>query len=212
VLEREGIAAAAVSGTCGVERFRLRFEGQAAHAGTTPMDLRRDAGLAAAAMALAVEEVARRHGGVGTTGAVRLEPGIVTAVPGTAELDVDLRHPEAGPLADMLLGARSAAGETALSRGCALTEEPIFRIEPIRFDERLVAAAREATGSGRVLASGALHDAAEMARHVPTAMVFTSSTGGLSHTREEDTPEPHLERAIEAYADVARRTIAGELI
>ena len=64
----------------------------------------------------------------------------------------------------------------------------------------------------RTLASGALHDAAEMARHVPTAMVFTSSTGGLSHTKEEDTPEPHLERAIAAYADVARQLIAGEIV
>ena len=64
----------------------------------------------------------------------------------------------------------------------------------------------------RALASGALHDAAQMARHVPTAMVFTSSTGGLSHAAEEDTPEPHLERAIAAYAELARRVIAGEVV
>ena len=67
----------------------------------------------------------------------------------------------------------------------------------------------EADG-GRALASGALHDAAELARHVPTAMLFTSSTGGISHAREEDTPEDHLERAIAAYGRAAARVIAGE--
>ena len=212
VLESEGIPAAAVTGTVGVERHRLRFEGQTAHAGTTPMEQRQDAGLAAAAAAIAVEGVARRHDGVGTTGALRLDPGVVTAVPGTAELSVDLRHPRADVLSTMLETVRSAAGAAAMSRRCSLSEEEIWSIEPIAFDERIVDAVRSATGSDRTLASGALHDAAEMARHVPTAMVFTSSTRGLSHTKEEDTPEPHLERAIAAYADVARQLIAGEIV
>ena len=201
-----------MTGTSGVERFRLRFDGQAAHAGTTPMDMRRDAGLAAAATALAVEEVARRHGGVGTTGSLRLAPGVVTAVPGVAELAVDMRHPEPGPLAAMLDEARAAAAGAAADGSCSLAEEQIWRIEPIAFDPRLVDAAREAVGTGRALASGALHDAAEMARHVPTAMVFSSSTRGLSHTSEEDTPEPDLERAIAAYADVALKLIGGGLV
>ena len=212
VLEHEGVPAAAVTGTSGVERFRLRFDGQAAHAGTTPMDMRRDAGLAAAATALAVEDVARRHGGVGTTGSLQLAPGVVTAVPGVAELTVDMRHPEPGPLAAMLDEARAAAAGAAADRSCSLAEEQIWRIEPIAFDPRLVDAAREAVGTGRALASGALHDAAEMARHVPTAMVFSSSTRGLSHTSEEDTPEPDLERAIAAYADVALKLIGGGLV
>jgi N-carbamoyl-L-amino-acid hydrolase len=212
VLESEGIGAAAVTGTVGVERHRLRFEGQAAHAGTTPMEQRRDAGLAAATTALAVEEVAGRLEGVGTGGALRLHPGIVTAVPGSAELSVDLRHPRREPLAAMLEDVREAAGAAARNRGCSVSEEEIWSIEPIEFDERIVEAVRVAAGTDRELASGALHDAAEMARHVPTAMVFTSSTGGLSHTKEEDTPEPHLERAIAAYSEVARRLIAGEIV
>ncbi|HEU0024496.1 MAG TPA: Zn-dependent hydrolase [Thermoleophilaceae bacterium] len=208
VLESEGIPAAAVTGTVGVERHRFRFEGQTAHAGTTPMDMRRDAGLAAAATALAVEELASRHGGVGTCGAMGLEPGVVTAVPGVAELAVDLRHAAGEPLAAMLEDARRAARTAASAHGCALAEHAIWRIEPIAFDQRLV----EAIDTDRTLVSGALHDAAEMARHVPTAMVFAPSTGGLSHTKEEDTPEPHLERAIEAYGDLALRVIAGELV
>ena len=203
VLEREEIPVAAVSGTFGVERHRLLFTGQVAHAGTTPMPLRRDAGLAAARTALAVEEIAHEHAGVGTTGALRLEPGIPTAVPGRAELLVDLRHAEAEPLAAMLDQVRAAAGEAAAARGCGLESVEVWRIEPIPFDERLVAAAQQAAGTGRTIPSGALHDAAEMARHVPAAMMFTSSTAGLSHAREEDTPEPHLERAIDAFVGLA---------
>ena len=98
-----------------------------------------------------------------------------------------------------------------MSRGCSVADAEIWSIEPIAFDERIVDAARRPR-ERRTLASGALHDAAEMARHVPTGMVFTSSTGGLSHAKEEDTPEPHLERAIAAYADVARQLIAGEIV
>ena len=195
VLEREGVPVAAVTGTFGVERHRFAFLGQTSHAGTTPMEMRRDAGMAAARVALRVDEVAREHGGVGTSGVLRLEPGIPTAVPGRAELVVDLRHADAGPLAEMLAEVSRAAGDAEASE--------IWRIEPIPFDERLVAAALEAAGTGRQLASGALHDAAEMARHVPTAMMFTSSTGGLSHTPEEDTPEEHLVQAIAAFGRLA---------
>ena len=114
--------------------------------------------------------------------------------------------------AAMLDEARAAAAGAAADRSCSLAEEQIWRIEPIAFDPRLVDAAREAVGTGRAFASGALHDAAEMARHVPTAMVFSSSTRGLSHTSEEDTPEPDLERAIAGYADVALKLIGGGLV
>jgi allantoate deiminase len=211
VLERERISVAAVSGTFGVERHRFVFEGQASHAGTTPMELRRDAALAAAGAALAVEGIARDRGGVGTTGALRLEPGIPTAVAGRAELLVDLRHAEPDPLAAMLDEAREAAGAAAGERGCGLEQDRVWRIEPIPFDDRLVAAAREAAGSELVLASAALHDAAEMARHVRAAMLFAPSTGGLSHAPGEDTPEPDLERAIAAYGRLAARVIAGDV-
>jgi allantoate deiminase len=209
VLEREGVSVAAVSGTFGVERLRFAFEGQAAHAGTTPMELRHDAGLAAATAALAIERIAREHGGVGTTGALRLEPGIPTAVAGRAELVMDLRHAEAPALAAVLDGTRAAAEGAAADRGCGVSDEHIWSIQPIPFDERLVGAAREAAGSDRVIASGALHDAAEMARVVPAAMLFAPSTGGLSHTREEDTPEEDLVLAIEAFGRLAQRVIAG---
>jgi hydantoinase/carbamoylase family amidase len=205
VLDREGVPVAAVTGTAGVERHRFDFTGQASHAGTTPMELRRDAGLAAATAALAVEEIARRHSGVGTAGVLRLEPGIPTAVPGEARLTVDLRHPEAAPLAAMLAETRAAASEAAAARGCALAESEVWRIEPIAFDDRLVAAALEEAGTGRTIASGALHDAAEMARHLPVAMLFAPSIAGVSHAKEENTSEPDLEQAIAAFGRLALR-------
>jgi N-carbamoyl-L-amino-acid hydrolase len=215
VLEAEGLQAAAVSGCVGVERHRFRFKGQASHAGTTPMDRRRDAGLAAAETALRVEGIGRGHGGLATTGALDLRPGIPTAVAGEAELIVDLRNPDAGELAAMLGEAEAAAGELAARRDCALEVEAVWRIEPIPFDSRLVAEARractEVAGSDRVLTSGALHDAAEVARVRPAAMIFCPSASGISHAKEEDTSEPDLVAGIEAYGLLANQVLAGSL-
>jgi N-carbamoyl-L-amino-acid hydrolase len=211
VLEREGVAVAAVSGCAGVERLRFAFVGQAAHAGTTPMDQRRDAGLAAAEAALAIEAIPGELGGVATAGELRLSPGIITAVAGEALLGCDLRHPEAEPLARMLSAARAAAQSAAERRGCELTEEPVWNIEPIDFDPELVelaaAACREVTDRERLIASGALHDAAEVARVLPAAMVFAPSAAGISHAAEEDTPEAELLVAIDAFGLLANRTL-----
>jgi hydantoinase/carbamoylase family amidase len=212
VLEAEGVQAAAVSGCAGVERHRFRFRGQASHAGTTPMDRRRDAGLAAAEVALRVEDVGAQHAGMATTGSIVLSPGIPTAVAGESELLVDLRHPDAGELAAMLADARAAAEEAASRRGCEFEAEHVWSIEPIPFDAELVTmardACREAAGSDRVLASGALHDAAEVARIAPAAMVFCPSIAGISHAREEDTAEADLIAAIEAFGHLANRVLA----
>jgi allantoate deiminase len=212
VLEAEGVQAAAVSGCAGVERHRFRFRGQASHAGTTPMDRRRDAGLAAAEVALRVEDVGAQHAGMATTGSIVLSPGIPTVVAGESELLVDLRHPDAGELAAMLADARAAAEEAASRRGCEFEAEHVWSIEPIPFDAELVTmardACREAAGSDRVLASGALHDAAEVARIAPAAMVFCPSIAGISHAREEDTAEADLIAAIEAFGHLANRVLA----
>ena len=111
----------------------------------------------------------------------------------------------------MLAEARAEAERIATRRGCVLSIEPLFEVEPIQFDPELVAAARlacaEAGGSDRVLASGALHDAAEVARVVPAAMVFCPSAGGISHAKEEDTPEEDLAAAIEAFGLLANRVL-----
>ncbi|MCL4287470.1 MAG: Zn-dependent hydrolase [Thermoleophilia bacterium] len=213
VLAAEGSSCAAVSGCAGVERLRIDFEGHAAHAGTTPMGRRRDAGLAAAELALAVERIARAHGGVGTTGRIDLDPGIITAVAGRAAVAVDLRHPEAGELAAMLEETRAAAAVTAGGRSCSHSERPIWRIEPIPFDDALVAraeaAAAAAGGRAAAIASGALHDAAELARVIPVAMVFAASVGGISHAPDERSTDEDLAAAIAAFGELAGAVLAA---
>jgi N-carbamoyl-L-amino-acid hydrolase len=212
VLEAEGIRAAAVNGCAGVERVRFVISGRVAHAGTTPMDARADPGLAAAATALSVEEIARAEGGVATVGGMTFEPGIPTAVPGTVSMLVDLRHREAEPLARMLASARETVHSIAAERGCEVSEEPIWRIEPIFFDPELVALARQAcervTGTAYELSSGALHDAASMAPLIPTTMIFSPSIDGISHSPEEDTADPDLAAAIESFGTLANLRLA----
>ncbi len=212
MLEAEGLPCGAVLGTSGVERHRVVFSGRAAHAGSTPMDRRADAAVAAARTIVGLQEVGVRHGGVCTAGRLDCEPGIVTAVPGRAELLVDQRHLDPGALASMRSEAEALWDRSAAAEGCTVEPERIWGIEPVPFHEGLVAAARDAcrevAGSDRTLPSGALHDASELARIVPAAMIFSSSTGGLSHAPGEDTPEADLERAIAAFGAVAERVIA----
>ena len=142
----------------------------------------------------------------------RLEPGIPTSVAGRATLAVDLRHPDHAALGRMLAGAREACREAAGARRCELEERSVWRIEPIPFDPGLVAAARgaceEVAGEPAELSSGALHDAAEVARVMPAAMMFAPSKAGISHAREEDTDEADLAVAIEAYGALTGRVLA----
>jgi len=214
VLESEGLAVGTVLGTVGVERFRAHFSGQAAHAGSTPIRQRRDSFLAAARTALELREIALRHDGVCTVGGATCEPGVVTAVPGRTEMLVDQRHLDADTLAAMKADFVAAAERFAREEGCTVEIEQIWRIEPIPFDPGLIeiarAAVKKVTGTDRGLPSGPLHDAAEVARTgVPTVMVFSSSTNGISHAKEEDTPIEHLELALRAYGLAARRVIEG---
>jgi N-carbamoyl-L-amino-acid hydrolase len=150
-----------------------------------------------------------------TTGALALRPGIATAVAGEAELLVDLRHPDAAELATMLEEAWAAGQEAAAERDCEFSSERVWSIEPIPFDadlvERARAASQQVTGADRVLTSGALHDAAEAARVVPTAMMFCPSIAGISHAKEEDTDEGDLLAAIEAFGLLANGVLASEL-
>jgi N-carbamoyl-L-amino-acid hydrolase len=217
VLESLGKPTGVVIGTYGVERHVLRFTGQAAHSGSTPIGMRRDAFLAAAETALACREVARRHstpeaGMVCTVGTVAVEPGIVTAVPGVCEIALDQRALDAGVLAAALGDARDAADRAARNNGVSVEWRHVWRIEPRRFDPRLIAlcaeAVREVTGDAPHLPSGPLHDAVEMGRLMPAVMMFAYSSRGLSHCKEEDTPEPYLEQTIEAFLRLVDKTVA----
>ena len=214
VLEAAGKSAGVVIGTFGVERHLLRFVGQAAHSGSTPIPMRKDAFLAAAESALAFREIARKHTTpqsrvVCTVGTVKVEPGIVTAVPGVCEISLDQRALDAGVLAQMLADARAASWRIAADNNVSVEWQRIWTIEPRPFDPGLVKlcaeAVQEVTGDAPHLPSGPLHDAAEMVPHMPVVMMFTYSSNGLSHCKEEDTPEEHLEKAIEAFLLLVRK-------
>ena len=218
VLESMGKSAGVVLGTFGLERNMVRFVGQAAHSGSTPIAMRRDAFLAAAATALECREIARRHskpgaGVVCTVGVVKVEPGIVTAVPGVAEISIDQRALDPNVLATMVQEARDASRRFAEENGVSVEWTPLFRIEPRPFDPHLLQlcedAVREATGDAPRLPSGPLHDAAEMVPHMPVVMLFAYSARGLSHCKEEDTPEEHLEKAISAFLLLVDKTVAS---
>jgi hydantoinase/carbamoylase family amidase len=207
VLESRDASAAAVLGTCGVERHVVVFTGQAAHAGATPMAMRRDSFAAAAQAALAIRRIGFEHEGVCTVGGAASEPGIATAVAGRTEMLLDQRHLDPGSLAAMLAAAHAACAQAAVDHGCEVELQPVWSIPPVPFDERLIAVAREVVGTELAIPSGPLHDASELARVVPTVMLFAKSSPPLSHTKEEDTPDADLRVAIEAYGRAVARTV-----
>ena len=218
VLESMNKATGVVLGTFGVERHTIRFKGQAAHSGSTPIPMRRDAFLAAAQTALECREIARRHTTpdarvVCTVGTVKVEPGIVTAVPGVCEISLDQRSLDADILARMLADAKAAGDRAARDNNVTVEWRPLWRIDPRPFDPRLIElcaeAVREVTGDAPRLPSGPLHDAAEMVPHMPVVMMFAYSSNGLSHCKEEDTPEPYLLQTIEAFLRLVEKVVSS---
>ncbi|HZG62518.1 MAG TPA: Zn-dependent hydrolase [Rubrobacteraceae bacterium] len=212
VLEQMNLPLGVVTGCFGVERHAVRFTGQHAHSGSTPMEVRRDAFIAAARSSVAFrDDAARRDNVRATTGFVNVSPAIVTALNGWCETSLDQRALDAGALAEMLETAREASERVAQEEGVSVDWERLWRIEPIPFDEDLIELAQEVVseiaGNSHQLPSGPLHDAAEMARIMPTVMLFVKSLRGLSHTKEEDTPEEDLELSVRALHRIAVKTM-----
>src|SRR5213075_2960275 len=191
-----------VLGTFGVERHAITFRGQAAHSGSTPMNRRRDAFLAAARMSSEIYEIAKRSGqGVCTIGSCTTKPGIVTSVVEECRITLDQRHLDANALQKMLVEAKAASEKFAKEGDVEVSWERIWNIEPILFNNELIgmadAAISESGAKPHLLPSGPLHDAAEVARSgVPTVMMFVQSLHGISHNKIEDTKEEHLEMAV----------------
>jgi len=214
VLEAMDLPLGVVLGTFGVERHQITWKGQAAHAGSTPMDKRRDALAGAAKLALEIRPIAAAvgDGAVCTSGGVVCKPGIVTSVVETAEQLLDQRHLNADSLARLLSLAQAASERFAAEEDIDVSWERIWSIEPILFDGDLVELAeesiREVSGAAHRLPSGPLHDAAEVARAgVPTVMLFVQSLRGLSHTKLEDTRKEHLEMSVEALDRLTAKTL-----
>ncbi len=204
----------AVLGTFGVERHAITFHGQAAHSGSTPMNRRKDAFLAAAKMSPEIYRIAERSGvGVCTIGSCTTKPGIVTSVVEDCRIALDQRHLEADKLAAMHAEAREASERFAREGNVGVSWERLWHIAPAPFHPDLIdfcdEAVREVCGVSHRLPSGPLHDAAEVCMAgVPTVMMFTQSLHGISHNKIEDTKEEHLEMSVAALDKLADKTMA----
>ncbi|MGA1129733.1 MAG: hydantoinase/carbamoylase family amidase [Chthoniobacterales bacterium] len=214
VLLDKDLPLGAVLGTFGVERHAISFHGQAAHSGSTPMDRRKDAFLAAARMSPEIYEIAKRSGmGVCTIGSCTTKPGIVTSVVADCRITLDQRHLEADKLAAMYAEAQAASERFAKESGCSVDWERLWHIAPAPFHPDLVnfcdEAIKETCGVSHRLPSGPLHDAAEICMAgVPTVMMFVQSLHGISHNKIEDTKEEHLALSVEALDRLADKTMA----
>lgn len=208
VLEAEGQVLGAVDTLQGISWQRITIGGTANHAGTTPMAMRRDAGVAAARVVAFLDQLARGiEGAVATVGTIAFQPNAINVIPSAATFTVDLRN----PAEDRLTGQEAAlAGFLAGLRaeGFEVETERLARFEPVAFDPAIVAAI-EASAAERQLAcrrmtSGAGHDAQMIARVAPAAMIFVPSKGGISHNPAEFTPDADLIAGANVLLDVAR--------
>lgn len=203
----------AVLGTFGVERHAITFHGQAAHSGSTPMNRRKDAFLAAARMSPHIYRLAEEHGGVCTIGSCTTKPGIVTSVVEECRITLDQRHLDAKKLERLYWDARDWSERVAEECNVTVTWERLWQIEPRPFHAELIemcdAAIKETCGVSHRLPSGPLHDAAETCgAGVPTVMMFVQSLHGISHNKIEDTKEEHIELSVVAMDKLATKAMA----
>jgi hydantoinase/carbamoylase family amidase len=201
VLAAQGAALGVVESIVGLVELDVCFEGREGHAGTTPMDARRDAGLCAAAFQLEAAACARAiPDAVATVGWVVLEPGSGNVVPRLARLVVDARAPDRERLLRLEAALREAADRTAASYGCEVRIARSALTEPVAMDPLVVAVLRAAAPEAPVLPSGAGHDAQILgAAGVPVGMLFARSlAGGISHSPLEATSDEDIEVAVQA--------------
>jgi hydantoinase/carbamoylase family amidase len=215
VLEDSGKDVACVFGITGVERWYINFRGQAAHAGSFPVPVRRDAFLTAAEAALGFRDIALKYNAVCTVGKVKVKPDVVTIVPDDCEISLDQRSIDKTELANMIQEARQVTQKVAENNKVEVTWDKIWTIDPTQFDKNLIGLCREAvkevTGEETQMYSGPLHDAAEMAKLVPSVMMFAMSERGLSHCKEENTSDRSLTKAICAFLRLASKVIGMKM-
>jgi N-carbamoyl-L-amino-acid hydrolase len=209
VLDKAGETLGVVEAIVGVREATLVFSGEANHAGTTPMHLRRDAvrgfyrfatELDAAFAPLVTDRT------VWTLGRIVVEPNAPSIVPGSATVSVQMRDPDVARLDRMMAEALAVAERVAKAQKLGLSVSPGFTADPVPMDDRMAAALadaaeRVAPGRWRRMPSGALHDATNVSRVLPSAMLFVPSIGGISHNPDEDTRRPDLEAGLLALAE-----------
>jgi allantoate deiminase len=210
VLEAEGRALAAVGVIAGQSRLRVRFEGQANHAGTTPMHLRKDALVSAAEWIVLVEAAAIEvEGLIATVGAITVEPNLGNVVPGIVTASVDVRHGDDATRTIAVEDLLQAAQETSERHGVAVSHTVLLEQRAVMLSAKLTMlleeSARAAGYEAPSMASGAGHDAMIVAPHVPAGMLFVRTPGGISHHPDENVSEEDVEAALRTTVEFLHR-------
>ena len=191
ILEAKGKRIGLVTAIAAPSRFKVIFTGQADHSGTTPMEMRKDALVAAAHLIEFVERICRKYSSlakgrvVGTVGAMKIEPGVINAVPGKTELSVDIRSISAPAKDRVARAVKQQARAIARKRGIGVEVLLIRAEDPVPLDKRLLRLTRQLCEEKaivyEIMPSGAGHDAMQMAKITPAGMIFVPSTRGISH-------------------------------
>ena len=216
ILEAEGLAIGAVEGVQGISWQRFAITGAANHAGTTPMHMRRDAGLAAARIVAFAHELARRSNGslVATAGSIEVSPNVINVIPGEARLTIDLRDASEERLRAAEAALARFVEDVASEQGVTISAERLARFEPVAFDKGLVAMIERAAHARGLLCrrmiSGAGHDAQMIARVAPAAMIFVPSAGGVSHNPREFTASEDVANGAAILLDAATELAARD--
>jgi allantoate deiminase len=209
VLEKKNLAVGVVSAIAGQTRARIGFVGEAGHAGTVPMNLRKDALCAAAEFVLAVESLGQNRGGlVATVGEIAALPGATNVIPGEAKLSLDVRHPDDAVREQAAVELKKRAEEIAAERGVTVKWETPHQNRAVICDRRLTTVMENAVKRQQqevpLLASGAGHDAAAMAVICPVTMLFVRCKGGISHNPAESATEADVAVAIGVMNDFVK--------
>jgi allantoate deiminase len=215
VLETNGADIGVVTSIVGLRGYRVRLRGEANHAGTTPMHLRRDALAGAARIALALRDEARaREAVTANVGKIAVEPGGANVVPGLADFTIDVRATTAPGIVELEGVVEETVARIAADEGLDADLEQTFALEPLELDAGLVATVeRAAVGEGASairMPSGAGHDAMVVGRHVPAAMLFVPSRGGISHSPAEYSSPAQVELGMRVLAAALRRSLRTE--
>lgn len=217
VLEAGGESVGIVTAIAGQKRLAIRFTGAAGHAGTTPMELRHDAFAAAAEFAVGFRDLIVKEGqgsARGTIGIVKTSPNQGNVIPGEVRIGLEIRDASAALLAHLAQRTAALAAEAGARHCVEASHRVVYEAAPVPMAPQLMdlleGEARALAIPCRRLLSGANHDAGILGAHIPAAMLFVPSRGGVSHTPEEHTDWHHIEAATAVLEGCVRRLISAE--
>lgn len=216
ILDKLGVPIGAVENLQGITWQRITIEGVANHAGTTPTEMRRDAGLAAARVITYLRDRANNSNGstVATVGTIDFKPNAVNVIPSMATFTVDLRNPNEKRLQEEEQALAGYLKELAASEGVSITSEQLVRFNPVTFDQTIVKLIEQVASDHGLqstrMTSGAGHDAQMIARICPTAMIFVPSIDGISHNPKEYTKDTDLVAGTNVLLDVVSNLASNQ--